>query len=133
MNSDRYVRQILQPFFKQLTDNGKFLRDIQQHSANVHTAKHSIQTSNSVWWNGYNSWFMAALFSWHCSVWFLLLGYLKDKVCWTNPGSEEELKENIQLEVSYMSREQLQHASLENVSEWMGNIFGISCNTMCVS
>jgi len=48
VNSERYMRHILHPFIRQLTDEGKFYGHFQQDSAIAHTVDNSMQTLNKV-------------------------------------------------------------------------------------
>jgi hypothetical protein len=48
INSDRYVRHILQQVFTQLTEEEKCCGHLKQDSESVLAIKHSIQTWNSV-------------------------------------------------------------------------------------
>jgi hypothetical protein len=48
INSSRYVRQIVQPFFRKLTNEEKICGHFQQDSAIVKTNKNFMQTLNRV-------------------------------------------------------------------------------------
>lgn len=118
-NSERYVRQAI---FRQMTDDKKL--DISNRILHSRYAKHFMQTLNTVFGDRAIS----------CSLWSLLLTllcmiyscelYLKDEVYQT-VHTWKKWRKNIHLEVSCMSREQLQCVSQnlfrshgERISQW---------------
>jgi hypothetical protein len=48
VNSDRYVRNVLEPFFEQLTDDERQYGYFQQDNATAHTAPHSVSALQEV-------------------------------------------------------------------------------------
>jgi hypothetical protein len=80
-SSEIYVKQILQPFFKQLTNAEKFYGYFQQESATAHTTKHYMQILNRVVGKSviiHGMWPAHSLDINLCH--FFLWGYLKNKV-----------------------------------------------------
>jgi hypothetical protein len=101
INSERYVRLILSPFFDQLTDEEKSYGHFMQDNATVHTANNSMVALDEVFGERVISrglWPPRSHDLNPCD--FYLWGTLKEKVYVKNPHSLEELQENIKHEIS---------------------------------
>jgi hypothetical protein len=48
VNSDRYVNNILEPFFQILTEEGKQHVYFQQDNATAHTSQHSVEALHEI-------------------------------------------------------------------------------------
>lgn len=111
INSERYIQQILEPFFLELSPNEKFHGYFQQDGATAHTANATINRITEV--------FEDRIISRNCPVpWparspdlnpcdFYLWGKLKDVAYKNNPRTAEELQENIRSSVQAITKEEL--------------------------
>ena len=96
VNSQRYINNILNPFFNQLTDYEKENGTFQQDNATAHTARASLAAIQNVFEDRVISrgrWPARSPDLNPCD--FFLWGYLKAKVYGNNPHTIDELKNNI--------------------------------------
>jgi hypothetical protein len=94
----------------------KTYRYFMQDNATAHTANHSMNEINQVFGDRVVSrglWPPQSPDLNPCD--FYLWGKLKDKVYVNNPHTLDELKDNIRVEISHITREELRHVA--------GNIF----------
>jgi hypothetical protein len=112
INSERYVRLILSPFFDQLTDEEKSYGHFMQDNATAHTANNSMVALDEVFGERVISrglWPPRSPDLNPCD--FYLWGTLKEKVYVNNPHSLEELQENIRHEISTIPVQQIGRVS----------------------
>lgn len=112
INSDRYVRLILTPFFEQLVEEEKLHRHFMQDNATAHTANNSMDAIDEIFGERVISrrlWPARSPDLNPCD--FYLWGMLKDRVYVNNPRTLDALKENIRGEINAITREELQRVS----------------------
>ena len=108
INSDRYRRNILEPFFQQLTDDELRYAYFQQDSATAHTAHNSLQDIEAVFDDRVISkglWPPRSPDLTLCD--FYLWGTLKNKDYRNNPHTMDELKNNITTEMRNITQQEL--------------------------
>jgi hypothetical protein len=96
INSERYVTDILRPFFDSITEEENTYGYFRQDGATAHTATYSINVLNEVFEDRLVSrglWPARSPDLNPCD--FYLWGNLKDKVCSNNPHTLVELKQSI--------------------------------------
>lgn len=109
INSERYMENILRPFFDQLTERERAFATFQQDSATAHTAKITLQKIQEVFQDRVitnNIWPPRSPDLTPCD--FYLWGALKEKVYRSNPHTLDELKTNIRQEIAAISQRELQ-------------------------
>ena len=112
INSERYIAQILRPFFSELTEEEKTFGFFQQDGATAHTANDSMNVLQSVFEDRIISrglWPARSPDLSACD--YYLWGNLKEKVYVNNPRTLQELKDNIRNEVNLISIDELQKVS----------------------
>jgi inhibitor of nuclear factor kappa-B kinase subunit alpha len=112
VNSDRYVRHILEPFFEQLTDDERQYGYFQQDNATAHTARNSISALQEVFDDRIISTGLWPPRSPDLSVCdFYLWGNLKGKVYRNTSRTAEALQNEIRNVVASISADELQRVS----------------------
>jgi hypothetical protein len=112
INSERYVRLILTPFFRELTEEEKTDGYFVQDNATTHTANHLMKERNQVFGDRVASrelWPPRSPGLHPCD--FYLWGKLKDEMYVNNPHTLDELKDNIRVEISQITREELRRVA----------------------
>jgi hypothetical protein len=137
VNAVRYARNILRPFFAEVTEEER-LHGISQHdSATAPTAHVSLEALREIADDrviGRGLWPPGSPHLTACD--FYLWGSLKYKVYKTNPHTLEEVRRKIRSEISTISEENLQRVKsllrgciLLIALGQEGNIFSICCST----
>lgn len=109
INSNRYVTNILTPFFDQLTEEEKLYSYFQQDGATAHTAEKSLNRLEQLFEDRVVSkgiWPPRSPDLSPCD--YFLWGHVKDHVYRNNPQSREELKNNIRDFIGNIPRDTLQ-------------------------
>jgi hypothetical protein len=109
VNSDQYVRHILETFFEQLTHDGRQCGYLQQDNATAHTARNSKSALQEVFNDRIINTGLWPPRSLDFSVYdFHLWGDLKEKVYRNTSGNAEALQNEIRDVVASISADELQ-------------------------
>jgi hypothetical protein len=107
VNSDRYVRNILEPFFEQLTDDERQYGYFQQDNATAHAARNSMSALQDMFDDRIISTALWPPRSPDLSVCDLFVGNLKGKVYRNTPRTAEALQNEIRNVVASISADEL--------------------------